>query len=68
MTDNRATVTCPACGLEESFSKLAHARLFIEKHRDETGHDPVWELGRFPSGVEQMGDEAGVCGIPESFE
>lgn len=64
MTDHRATVRCPTCGLEETFTKLAAARLRIEEHHDETGHDPVWELGRFAPGVEKMGEDAGVCGIP----
>lgn len=65
MANTRATVTCPTCGLEETFSKLADARLRIEDHREATGHDPEWELGRFPPGVEKMGKEAGVCGIPD---
>ncbi|WP_396610259.1 hypothetical protein ACH9L7_08320 [Haloferax sp. S1W] len=65
MTTPRATVRCPDCGLEETFSKLASARERIEEHREETGHDPDWQLGRFAPGVEQMGDEAGVCGIPD---
>ncbi|KAB1192033.1 MULTISPECIES: DUF7542 family protein [Haloferax] len=65
MTDTRATVICPTCGLEETFSKLADARLRIEDHREETGHDPDWKLGRFAPGVEKMGEEAGVCGIPD---
>jgi hypothetical protein len=65
MTDYRATVVCSTCGLEESYSKLADARLHIEEHREETGHDPDWKLGRFAPGVEQMGSEAGVCGIPD---
>ncbi|WP_042663207.1 hypothetical protein [Haloferax sp. ATB1] len=63
MSIPRATVSCPTCGLEERFSKLADARLRIEEHRAETGHDPTWELGRFAPGVEKMGDDAGVCGV-----
>ncbi|WP_416839110.1 hypothetical protein [Haloferax sp. DFSO52] len=66
MTTPRATVRCPECDLEETFSKLATARICIEEHREETGHDPEWELGRFAPGVEKMGDQAGVCGIPTS--
>ncbi|UPV76550.1 hypothetical protein M0R89_18635 (plasmid) [Halorussus limi] len=62
MADERATVTCPDCGLEESFRKLADARSRIEDHREETGHDPTWELGRLSEGVERAGDEAGICG------
>ncbi|SEK48232.1 DUF7542 family protein [Haloferax larsenii] len=63
MTTPRATVRCPDCGLEETFEKLAAARQRIEAHREETGHDPDWKLGRFAPGVERMGDEAGVCGL-----
>ncbi|MGB9957887.1 DUF7542 family protein [Haloferax prahovense] len=63
MSIPRATVSCLTCGLEERFSKLADARLRIEEHRAETGHDPTWELGRFAPGVEKMGDDAGVCGV-----
>ena len=62
MGDNRATVTCPTCGFEESFDRLRAARARIEEHREETGHDPVWELSRLAPGVERAGDEAGVCG------
>ncbi|ELZ85505.1 hypothetical protein C453_06808 [Haloferax elongans ATCC BAA-1513] len=63
MTTPRATVHCPDCGLEETFEKLAAARKRIEDHREETGHDPDWKLGRFAPGVKRMGDEAGVCGL-----
>ncbi|ELZ91648.1 hypothetical protein C440_15079 [Haloferax mucosum ATCC BAA-1512] len=66
MTAHRATVSCPECELEEAFSKLAAARMRIENHREETGHEAVWELGQFASGVEKMGNEAGVCGIPDN--
>ena len=62
MTERRTTVTCPTCGFEESFGKLAAARSRIEEHREETGHDPLWELSRLAPGVERAGDEAGVCG------
>lgn len=62
MSDHRATVTCPACGLEETFSKLGAARQRIEDHREATGHDPVWELRRLADGVERAGAAAGVCG------
>ncbi|AFK18609.1 hypothetical protein E6P09_07460 [Haloferax mediterranei ATCC 33500] len=65
MADHRATVTCPTCGLEEAFSKLATARVRIEEHREETGHDPIWELDRVAPGVERMGAEAGVCGVSD---
>ncbi|MFB6170943.1 MAG: hypothetical protein ABEJ23_00295 [Haloarculaceae archaeon] len=62
MPAHRATVTCPACGLEESFAKLAPARERIEAHREATGHDPVWQLSRLAPGVERAGAAAGVCG------
>lgn len=62
MPDHRATVTCPTCGLEESFDRLAAARTRIEEHREGTGHDPLWELSRIAPGVERAGEEAGVCG------
>ena len=58
----RATVRCPDCDLEETFEKLQPARVRIETHRAETGHDPRWDLDSMSSGVERAGDEAGVCG------
>ena len=68
MTTTRATVTCPDCDLRESFEKLGPARACIERHRQETGHDPVWELGDLADGVVRAGDAAGVCGIPGSSD
>ncbi|MGM0591192.1 MAG: DUF7542 family protein [Halobacteriota archaeon] len=62
MAARRATVTCPTCGFEETFDKLGDARYCIEAHREETGHDPLWELSRLSPGVERAGDEAGICG------
>ncbi|WP_128478688.1 DUF7542 family protein [Halorussus pelagicus] len=62
MTDERATVTCPDCDLDESFGNLGAARERIETHRRETGHEAVWELSALSAGVERAGDEAGVCG------
>jgi hypothetical protein len=59
-----ATVTCPSCALHETFDRLAAARSLIEDHREETGHEAVWEVGRLSPGVERAGDEAGVCGRP----
>lgn len=57
-----ARVVCPTCGLDETFEKLADARLRIERHRTETGHDPDWELESIAPGVERAGDLAVVCG------
>ncbi|WP_340099736.1 DUF7542 family protein [Salinibaculum salinum] len=68
MTAQRATVTCPDCALEEAFEKLQAARACIERHRRETGHDPVWDLAPLSSGVERAGEAAGVCGIPGSAD
>lgn len=62
MADERATVTCPDCDLDETFQKLAAARQRIRDHRIAAGHEAVWELGGLSSGVERAGDEAGVCG------
>lgn len=62
MPEHRATVTCPSCGLNETFSKLAAARYYVEEHREQTGHEPDWELSRLASGVERAGDSAGICG------
>ncbi|WP_440009362.1 DUF7542 family protein [Halomicrococcus sp. SG-WS-1] len=64
MASKRATVTCPACELEETFTRLSAARSRIEDHRAETGHEATWELHRLSPGVEQAGDDAGVCGKP----
>lgn len=66
MTSPRATVSCPACGHEETFESLADARAWIDDHERETGHDPTWELGELSPGVERAGASAGVCGIPGS--
>lgn len=62
MADERATVTCPACDLDETFTRLREARSRIEDHRRETGHEAVWDLHRLDAGVERAGDDAGVCG------
>lgn len=64
MAETRATVTCPECDFEETFTKLATARVCIEDHRTETGHEAFWEVHRLSAGVERAGDHAGVCGIP----
>jgi hypothetical protein len=61
----RATVSCHDCALHETFGRLGDARSLIERHREETGHEAVWELGRLSSGVVRAGEEAGVCGRPE---
>ncbi|MFC4357728.1 hypothetical protein ACFO0N_07170 [Halobium salinum] len=62
MTAPRATVTCPDCDLEETFTKLRDARLAVDRHQRETGHDPTWRLGRLDPGVERAGDAATACG------
>jgi hypothetical protein len=59
-----ASVTCPACSLRETFDRLAPARSLIEDHREATGYEADWRLGRVSPGVERAGDEAGVCGRP----
>lgn len=61
----RAAVSCPDCPLYETFERLADARSLIESHREATGHEAVWELGRLSPGVVRAGEEAGVCGRPE---
>lgn len=65
MATTRATVTCSACDRTETFEKLGAARAFIERHREETGHEATWELHRLSPGVERAGADAGVCGSPE---
>lgn len=64
MAGKRATVTCPECDLDETFTKLATARERIEDHRTETGHEATWKLHELSAGVERAGDDAGVCGRP----
>jgi hypothetical protein len=61
MPDHRATVTCPTCGFEADFDKLGPARLAIDQHREETGHEAQWELSRLAPGVERAGDLATTC-------
>ena len=68
MSAHRTTVTCPDCAMAETFDKLGTARAAIERHRRETGHDPVWELGDLDDGVVRAGDAAGVCGVPGSSD
>jgi len=65
MPSDRATVLCADCDLRETYGKLQPARERIDTHRAETGHDPYWELGDLSPGVVQMGDAAGVCGMPD---
>jgi len=57
-----ATVSCPDCDLRETFENLQPARECVERHRRETGHEPVWELGPLSEGVVRAGDAAGGCG------
>lgn len=61
MTAERATVSCPDCGLSETFEKLQAARECVATHRGATGHDPDWQLGDLSSGVERAGAAAGAC-------
>ena len=62
MAPTHATVTCPDCDFQEGFEKLQLARECVERHRQETGHDPVWELEPLAEGVERAGAAAGWCG------
>ena len=62
MPSIRATVRCPDCDLTETFEKLQPARERLDSHREETGHDPLWELGELSPGVERVGAAAGGCG------
>jgi hypothetical protein len=44
------------------FEKLQSARECIERHRRETGHDPVWVLSALADGVVRAGDTASGSG------
>jgi hypothetical protein len=62
MPSRRVTVDCPDCDLEAEYDGLGPARERVERHREATGHDPVWDVGRLAAGVERSGDRATVCG------
>lgn len=65
MGGRTATVTCGDCEYEASFDRLGDARVALEAHRTETGHDPAWEVESVAAGVERAGEDAGLCGRPE---
>ncbi|KTG11575.1 hypothetical protein AUR64_03500 [Haloprofundus marisrubri] len=64
MSEGNVVVTCRDCTLEESFENLGRARVALDDHELETGHDVDWRIIRVAGGVEQAGADAGVCGIP----
>lgn len=66
MSPSHATVRCPDCEFEDEFGKLQPARECVERHRRETGHEPVWELSALADGVVRAGDAAGGCGTTGS--
>lgn len=64
MAEKTVVVACQDCGFRESFPNLGKARVALDDHETETGHDIDWEIDRVASGVEQAGADAGICGIP----
>ena len=65
MSSDHAVVTCPDCDLQNVFEKLQPARECVERHRRETGHEPVWTLGPLADGVVRAGAAAGGCGCAD---
>lgn len=64
MDGQNVVVRCRDCALEQSFEHLGRARVVLDDHESQTGHDVDWRINRVAAGVERAGADAGVCGIP----
>jgi hypothetical protein len=64
MTGDPVVVECRDCDFRETFPNLGKARVALDGHESDTGHDVDWEIGHVASGVEQAGADAGICGVP----
>ena len=65
MDRTRVTVTCADCSFESEHERLRDARVALDDHESETGHDARWEIESLAAGVTRAGADAGVCGRPE---
>ena len=60
---NNVVIACRDCDFQDSFPNLGRARLALDAHESERGHDVDWQINRVEAGVAQAGADAGVCGI-----
>ena len=65
MDRTRVTVTCADCSFGSEHERLRDARVALDDHESETGHDARWEIESLAAGVTRAGADAGVCGRPE---
>ncbi|WP_224450530.1 DUF7542 family protein [Haloprofundus salilacus] len=63
MDEGNVVVECRDCTFDESFPNLGRARVALNDHELETGHDVDWQINRVSAGVEQAGADAGIFGI-----
>ena len=63
MTDDNIVVACRDCEYQDAFSQLGRARVALDAHESEQGHDVDWQITRVDAGVERAGADAGVCGV-----
>lgn len=63
MNEGTVVVECRDCEFHESFANLGRARVALDDHASETGHDVDWQIDRVAPGVERAGADAGVCGV-----
>ena len=61
--NNSVEIACRDCDFQDSFPNLGRARLALDAHESEQGHDVDWQINRVEAGVAQAGADAGVCGI-----
>jgi len=60
---NNVVIACRDCDFQESFPNLGRARVALDAHESEQGHDVDWQINRVEAGVAQAGADAGVCGV-----
>lgn len=62
MADEHVEIDCSDCEFQDSFGNLGRARLALNDHESELGHNVDWQINRVAAGVAQAGADAGVCG------
>lgn len=63
-SDENVVVECRDCAFREAVRNLGRARVALDDHETETGHEVDWQIRRVAAGVERAGADAGVCGLP----